>query len=174
MAWNTYDDTHTTHSTSHGFVWLLQHAYNTSPTDDTARAKLFELMTMIDEGIAGHVIIYGKYLDTMTGQFLWQPPDIHESPPAVWTLARTIASTTLRLPTYDGIQFGTMLKRTQPLQHATGGLLITWSRDHRADYVITQCRLAGWRPEGEGWRIREEFCVGLGDFPWNSQFIKDS
>ena len=58
-------------------------------------------------------------------------------PPTIWTQAKEVAKF-LSVDTYDGIQFGTKRKRTEPIGQASRGHLVTWNRSDHARYAVEE------------------------------------
>lgn len=122
-----------------GFVWWLRSTQVTLATQNSEDASTaFQLLQAIDMTPFGQIITYGRVYSDEASSFVLVPPDLTSFPPVIWKLALAVANDVLSLDHFDGIQFGTQLKRTKAVALSLFGRLVVWNRNDYKNYSVTE------------------------------------
>jgi hypothetical protein len=107
-----------------GFTWLLD-----DPTRDLFQvgdSKLVHsIMELVEESVVGQILIYGKLWDTVHVRYYLVPPDLLTRSPVVYHESVQLAAI-LDFQSFEGVQFSTDCKFTDPLQGTTRGKHIAY------------------------------------------------
>ena len=98
-------------------------------------SSLLQLMDVVDGGLPNKQFLHGKVMDTRTKRMIFVPPELKHGMTKLFQLASESALNVLQLPSIDGVRYGTMCAKIDPIYLCRRGVLLVYHR--RARRVIT-------------------------------------
>ena len=81
-------------------------------------------MELVEDHVYGQIYTYGRQWNGPTEGFVYVPPDLLASPPKIYILAKAVTAQ-LGIDGFAGVQFGTVVRHTEPLHNTSSARLVT-------------------------------------------------